>query len=253
MANETPRRGFTLIELLTVIAIIAVLSAILIPAISSVRKKSNATAGVSNLRNIGISLKLYATENQNSYPMVAISADDWNNAHPNDQVGASQSWTKLLRDYLPQQGPSKTARENEIFVCPNANYLDETGSPYGIDETARTYSATEALYGIRRLSKSLSYDSKSSRRVNTIDDPATTILVIDAKQNGSSAACYSGTQWSKASVDLSVNETGSTTYIDFRQPGNTTHMLYADGHVGTLTLEDFKALDIANWSGRREY
>jgi prepilin-type N-terminal cleavage/methylation domain-containing protein len=253
VVNRTLRsRGFTLIEVIAAITIIAVLTTILIPAISSIRKKSNAAVGASNLRGISTALNLYASENGNFYPMVGISAADWNKANPNDQVGASLPWTKLLRDYLPLQGPSRTARENKIFVCPNANYLESTGSPYGVKGTARTYSATEALYGIRQLSNRLSYDSKSARRVNTIENPATTILVIDAKQNGTSAACFSGTQWSKAMVDRSANDTRSTTYIDFRQPGNTAHVLYAGGRVGTLTLEDFKALEIANWSGRQE-
>jgi len=57
-------RGFTLIELLTVIAIIAILAGILIPAIGNVRKKAATAKAVSNVRQIGMANSLYSQENK---------------------------------------------------------------------------------------------------------------------------------------------------------------------------------------------
>jgi len=57
-------RGFTLIELLTVIAIIAILAGILIPAIGNVRKKAATVKAVSNVRQIGMANSLYSQENK---------------------------------------------------------------------------------------------------------------------------------------------------------------------------------------------
>jgi prepilin-type N-terminal cleavage/methylation domain-containing protein len=62
------RRGFTLIELLTVITILAVLAALLFPAMSNVMDRSKAAACVMNLRQIAVACGLYAGENNGSFP-----------------------------------------------------------------------------------------------------------------------------------------------------------------------------------------
>jgi prepilin-type N-terminal cleavage/methylation domain-containing protein/prepilin-type processing-associated H-X9-DG protein len=59
--------GFTLIELLVVIAIIAILAAMLLPALAKAKQKAKQTACVNNMRQIGISLVMYAGD-YNQYP-----------------------------------------------------------------------------------------------------------------------------------------------------------------------------------------
>ncbi len=56
------RRGFTLIELLVVIAIIAILAAILFPVFARAREKANATACISNLKQLGLAALMYAQD-----------------------------------------------------------------------------------------------------------------------------------------------------------------------------------------------
>ncbi len=62
------RNAFTIIELLVVIGIIAVLLAILLPALETAREQANTTSCAANLNQIGVALQVYANENHGNWP-----------------------------------------------------------------------------------------------------------------------------------------------------------------------------------------
>jgi len=72
MKNQ--KKAFTLIELLVVIAIIAILAAMLLPALAAAKRKAQRINCVNNLKQVGLSVRLWGGDNNDRYPMAVSSA-----------------------------------------------------------------------------------------------------------------------------------------------------------------------------------
>ncbi len=150
--------AFTLIELLVVITIIAILASIALPVFNGVTERANQTKDLSNAKQIGLALKLYAGDNDGKFPVATTDANDafaqliptyvttekvfylaksaWTPAPP-DEVTSSAAETLKV-------GENNFAYVNNLTDTSNPNYpliadgFASTGTGvYTSDETAK--------------------------------------------------------------------------------------------------------------------
>jgi len=107
------RNAFTLIELLVVIGIIAILLALLMPTISGMKEQAMRVVCVSNQRQLGLGLLMYAKENDNKTPISfpGISPDPWTN----------QTWRESIFPYVG---------DKRVYLCPLLSIKKLQGHSY---------------------------------------------------------------------------------------------------------------------------
>ena len=124
----TERRvhGFTLIELLVVISIIALLIALLMPALSAARQQVRLTQCMSNLRQLGIASHTYAADYSGRVDMSVeghyIAGFTPGQDHPKNDADWARTWTGTWWPYLQ--------KSRDAYTCPAR--LNKLGAPYNI-------------------------------------------------------------------------------------------------------------------------
>jgi prepilin-type N-terminal cleavage/methylation domain-containing protein len=104
-SRDSSGRGFTLIELLVVIAIIAILAALLLPALAKAKNRAQRIACVSNLRQVSVALQMWGDDHDNRYP--------WRTAIPDE---GTQTLPQTWQHFQPV---SNELVSPKVLICPS--------------------------------------------------------------------------------------------------------------------------------------
>lgn len=209
------RRGFTLIELLTVIAVVGILAAILIPSVEKVRTHALRAESASNLRQIYAACGLYS--NDNNFRLL----NSW--VGPNEEEGRAQgNWCKQLIQggYLSDSG-SGGRQQHKVLGSPIQR---REASDVTIDKNPPRYGTYGMNSVLAMVGKNATFSS-AQVSMSRLLTPGRTLYISEGR-------LASGNQWFGVSVapwELPNNTDGIVTFV------------YADGHIGQMPTEELPA------------
>jgi len=144
--------GFTLIELLVVIAIIAILAAILFPVFQKVRENARASACLSNMKQIGLGVQQYVTDNDEK---LFFRSSDANSRSGVTVGGDPYRWWNQLMPFI---------KSNAVFTCPSDGAPSPSKDASGNPVILRSYIACAPA---------------ESLSLAQIDDPVETMVITE--------------------------------------------------------------------------
>jgi prepilin-type N-terminal cleavage/methylation domain-containing protein/prepilin-type processing-associated H-X9-DG protein len=235
--KNSSKRGFTLIELLVVIAIIAILAAMLLPALAKAKERANRAACLSNTRQWGLALNMYVDDSSQILPDFSIA-----NTTPGARSGYDQdnilwtdlasfnaggygnsAWFNALPSYVSQKPLWQYATDTagfvngrSIFNCPTATFL-----PAEVDPLNRVAFS----YGINFKGTVGAVPAGSTFKATMVAHPSAFVFFSDDRANSGENPFYGANPLN----DLGAPR-GSLNHLSSRHAAGA-NLTFLDGHA----------------------
>jgi prepilin-type N-terminal cleavage/methylation domain-containing protein len=240
MGGITRWRGFTLIELLVVIAIIAILAAMLLPALAKAKSKAQATYCMNNEKQLTLAWLMYADDNsaqlvpnvgQNQPPQYYSTSGTWCYGNVSSLPGETNSvWltTSLLGSYTKAIG---------IYKCPS-----DPGKPVGTARV-RSVSMNSFMNGIGGVQNVTVNTYKTFRKTSDLIQPTQWYVFLDEKP----ATVNDG--YFEVRMDLATPTTAYVNDNPSQVHANACGFGFSDGHAEIHKWTSPKFTSAAAFSG----
>ncbi len=215
MNKRLNRRGeFTLIELLVVIAIIAILAAMLLPALSAARERARSASCLSNVKQIALAHEMYRGDNKDIFVVYLLVGGG-------TLMDEHCPWSYILScgGYLPERTGVRKGwlgsaySDSQVFRCPSVQQCDQH-TDYGIN---------------------YAFAGQSAGRIG---NPTSAIITADSAVPGSD----------QRSLYISNDEPQDTDHkyrVDWKRHSNVANAGFVDGHAEVVRYDGISDLEWA--------
>lgn len=222
---RTPLRAFTLIELLVVISIIAILAAMLLPAIGLVRDSARSSVCASNLRQLGAGFQAYADDFDDGFPPMNLGLNGFPNHVP------SGFYTNLLdaTDII------------EVRAWHNQPWGDVRVGLWRCPVVATTAMANGGGYGVLESIKGTWYlGVRPPLRRGQVTAKATRGLLADSEDYAAGIARSWFGFWSPVEVPGRWDQPSTHRVAARHARGKAANVVFMDGRVASTPYADLK-------------